>query len=192
MDRIVNDIAVIDSKHVNIKQIINMKQVINQIAIQVAVAGGNASQVINQLDPQASKESGKKVDVDRFMGQLAHETAEGDITTVNQTINRMVEKTVTSGGNASLGLSQLPEQIEQQNRTEVPESQEESINSHLPTQGNATQGNVSSTQSAREAPKGHEQQMPEGPTEFPRNDTAQGKAVHEPAKGGQGNTTSGQ
>jgi hypothetical protein len=168
-DDIINKIVVIGSKHVNIKQIVNMKQVINQIAVQVAFAGGDASRVINQIDSQASEPGGKKANVERFILQLANKAAEGDISTVNRTIDNLAEKTVTSGSNATLDLSQLPEQFEQQNTTSgVPEGRGESNNAT--TQGNATGGGPTN----HEALNGREQMTPERPTESSGNGGAQG------------------
>jgi hypothetical protein len=76
---------------------INIKQVITQIAIQIAKGGGNASQAITQIANQVALE-GQDGHVKQFIKQLAIQQAAGN-SNVNQTITHIANQTVSGSNN---------------------------------------------------------------------------------------------
>jgi hypothetical protein len=76
---------------------VNVKQIITQIAIQIANGGGNASQAITQIANQVALE-GQGGHVKQFIKQLAIQQAAGN-SNVNQTITQIANQTVSGSNN---------------------------------------------------------------------------------------------
>jgi hypothetical protein len=88
--KIVNQITTVSPQ----VTVVNIQQVINQLAIQVVNFGGNGSQVVNQIADQVTAESGKG-NVSQFVTQLALQDASGNSQNVNQTITKSPNKSLT-------------------------------------------------------------------------------------------------
>jgi plastocyanin len=79
---------------------VNIKQVINQLAIQIVNFGGNGSMAVNQVANQVATENGNG-NVSQFVKQLAEQQASGNSQRVNQTITQ-VAKQVANGNEGSI------------------------------------------------------------------------------------------
>ena len=90
-------IKVENNQVVNLQQIINIRQEITQIAIQIALGGGNVTQIINQTASQIVASNG--TNISQIIGQVANQTVGANATNVNQTIGQGANQTV--GANAT-------------------------------------------------------------------------------------------
>jgi hypothetical protein len=90
-------IKVENNQVVNLQQIINIRQEITQIAIQIALGGGNVTQIINQTASQIVASNG--TNISQIIGQAANQTVGANATNVNQTIGQAANQTV--GANAT-------------------------------------------------------------------------------------------
>jgi plastocyanin len=153
--KIVNHITTV-SPQINV---VNVKQVINQLAIQVVNFGGNGSLVVNQIANQVATENGNG-NVSQFVEQLAEQQASGNTQSVNQTITQ-IAKQVANGneGNIVQVIKQISIQ-ETTNTTSVaptPQTNEtttqsanQTANQSTPVNGSnqTTQTNTTSTSSS--------------------------------------------
>ena len=85
-------IKVENNQVVNLQQIINIRQEITQIAIQIALGGGNVTQIINQTASQIVASNG--TNISQIIGQAANQTVGANATNVNQTIGQAANQTV--------------------------------------------------------------------------------------------------
>jgi plastocyanin/ArsR family metal-binding transcriptional regulator len=116
--KIVNHITTV-SPQVNV---VNIKQVVNQLAIQVVNFGGNGSLVVNQVANQVAAENGNG-NVSQFVKQLAEQQASGNTQSVNQTITQIAKQVVNGNeGNVVQVIEQTSIQ-EATNTTSVVPSQ---------------------------------------------------------------------
>ena len=87
-------IKVENNQVVNLQQIINIRQEIKQVAIQIAMGGGNVTQIINQTASQIVASNG--TNISQIIGQAANQTVSANATTnnnVNQTIGQAANQT---------------------------------------------------------------------------------------------------
>jgi hypothetical protein len=101
INNIVKQVIIVQNKITDIKQVINIKQIVNQIAIQVAQAGGNVDQTVNQIAGQVAAGGAQGAKVDQFIGQLANQSATGKSQAVNQTISQFASQLAHTGNDAS-------------------------------------------------------------------------------------------
>ena len=100
VSNIVNNFIKIENKQIiNLQQITNVYQQITQTAIQIAIGGGNVTQIINQSASQIAASNG--TNVSQIINQTASQTAAAppasNATNVNQTIGQAANQTAAVG-----------------------------------------------------------------------------------------------
>jgi hypothetical protein len=151
INNIVKQIIIVQNKITDVKQIINIKQIVNQIAIQVAQAGGNVDQTVNQIAGQVAAGGAQGAKVDQFIGQLANQTATGNSQAVNQTINQFAGQLARTGNDASQ-TSQTIQQFANQIVGSVSSGGGGGTTGGGTTGSNSTTGNTNSTSSSLTTP----------------------------------------
>ena len=122
VNNIINQVIKIENKQiVNLQQITNIYQQINQNAIQIAIGGGNVTQIINQSASQIVASNG--TNINQIINQTASQAAGGggtNATSVNQTISQganqtaaatnatSVNQTISQGANQTAALATTP------------------------------------------------------------------------------------
>jgi hypothetical protein len=97
VNNIIKQFIKIENKQIiNLQQIINIKQQITQTAIQIAIGGGNVTQIINQSASQIVASNG--TNINQILNQTASQTVASNATNlnVNQTIGQTANQTVAS------------------------------------------------------------------------------------------------
>jgi HYR domain len=98
VSNIVNNFIKIENKQIiNLQQITNVYQQITQTAIQIAIGGGNVTQIINQSASQIAASNG--TNVSQIINQTASQTAAApapNATNVNQTIGQAANQTAAA------------------------------------------------------------------------------------------------
>jgi HYR domain-containing protein len=97
VNNIIKQFIKIENKQIiNLQQIINIKQQITQTAIQIAIGGGNVTQIINQSASQIIASNG--TNISQILNQTASQTVASNATNlnVNQTIGQTANQTVAS------------------------------------------------------------------------------------------------
>jgi hypothetical protein len=95
INNIIKQFIKIENKQIiNLQQIINIKQQIVQNAIQIAIGGGNVTQIINQSASQIVASNG--TNINQIINQTASQIAGSNATNVNQTIGQAANQTVAS------------------------------------------------------------------------------------------------
>jgi hypothetical protein len=93
VNNIIKQFIKIENKQIiNLQQIINIKQQITQTAIQIAIGGGNVTQIINQSASQIVASNG--TNINQILNQTASQTVASNATNVNQTIGQAANQTV--------------------------------------------------------------------------------------------------
>jgi hypothetical protein len=141
----VKQIIIVDNRDKDIRQIVNVKQVLtNILLLQVAQAGRNVNQTINQIARQVAAEGAAEAQVEQFIEQLANQTATGKMGAVNQTVTQLAEELAGTGGDASM-ISQLIEDFASQIATSALDvatsaalGDNDDRNTTAPTGGNVT------------------------------------------------------
>jgi hypothetical protein len=104
VNNIINQVIKIENKQiVNLQQITNIYQQINQNAIQIAIGGGNVTQIINQSASQIVASNG--TNINQIINQTASQTAAGgggaNGTSLNQTIGQGANQTAGATTNGT-------------------------------------------------------------------------------------------
>jgi hypothetical protein len=95
VNNIIKQVIKIENKQiVNLQQITNIYQQITQNAIQIAIGGGNVTQIINQSASQIVASNG--TNINQIINQTASQIAGSNATNVNQTIGQAANQTVAS------------------------------------------------------------------------------------------------
>ena len=100
VSNIVNNFIKIENKQIiNIQQITNIYQQITQTAIQIAIGGGNVTQIINQSASQIAASNGTNIGqiINQTASQSANQTAAANATNVNQTTGQSANQTAAAG-----------------------------------------------------------------------------------------------
>ena len=105
VNNIINQVIKIENKQiVNLQQITNIYQQITQNAIQIAIGGGNVTQIINQSASQIVASNG--TNINQIINQTASQTAAGggggaNGTSLNQTIGQGANQTAGATTNGT-------------------------------------------------------------------------------------------